>query len=40
MPTTRMIGFNRNARVTRAARFGRSLSLPPFDALSLAQGRP
>jgi hypothetical protein len=28
------------ARVTRAARFGRSLALPPFDALSLAQGRP
>jgi hypothetical protein len=24
----------------REPRFGRSLSLPPFDALSLAQGRP
>jgi hypothetical protein len=33
-------GVNRSARVTPAARFGRSLTLPPFDALSLAQGRP
>jgi hypothetical protein len=33
-------GVKRSARVTRAARFGRSLSLPPFDALALAQGRP
>ena len=33
------IGTTRSPRMTRAARFGRSLPLPtPFDALSLAQG--
>jgi hypothetical protein len=36
----RSVGSTIAARVTRAARFGRSLALPPFDALSLAQGRP
>jgi hypothetical protein len=36
----RITGVTRSARMARAARFGRSLSLPAFDALSLAQARP
>jgi hypothetical protein len=34
------VGFTRCMRGGREPRFGRSLCLPPFDALSLAQGRP